>query len=230
VVRSYSYTKNVEDYNLWHEELYDIAKQLPALNPDISVRCLYITRKNVFVPDPVFDETRLKEYLSFSFMLEELDEIHRIRIPEIGAYNCFAIPSMVVSEIKRRFKNAVFINQTCNVLRLTKKKYYETKMNIMLCEYFTDITIFKNNMFIFNNTFETTNVKDILYFVSALKDKFDVRQIPIYVSGKISLSELKELKNYFPEMMQEHDKKTMMILGPDMSSKYYNMLRLHECE
>jgi hypothetical protein len=230
VVRSYSYTKNTEDYNLWHEELYDIAKQMPALNSDTSVRCLYLTRKNVFVPDAVFDETRLKDYLSFSFALEELDEIHRIRIPEISAYNCFAIPSMVVSEIKRRFRSAVFINQTCNVLQLTKKKYYETKMNIMLCEYFTDITIFKNNMFVFNNTFETTNVKDILYFVSALKDKFDARQIPIYVSGKISLSELKELKNYFPEIMQEHDKKTMMILGPDISSKYYNMLRLHECE
>jgi hypothetical protein len=103
-------------------------------------------------------------------------------------------------------------------------------MNIAFCSNFMDVSIFRDNKFILNNSFEIFDIKDIIYFISAISDKFDIKDAPIYISGEISNSEAKNLTKFFPSIIREHNRKISLLFGVEISSKYYNLLSLHECE
>jgi hypothetical protein len=103
-------------------------------------------------------------------------------------------------------------------------------MNIVFCHNFMDISIFKNNKLILNNSFEIFDLKDIIYFISATYNKLKMENAPIYISGDISTNEIRKLKKIFPSIIQEQNKKVSLLLGSDISTKYYNLLSIQECE
>jgi hypothetical protein len=229
-LKQFSYSENIADINLWAKEINRIAE---SMTDDIAtvkatIKCLFISRKNVLVPKNVFSANDIKSYISFFFQLDELDEIHYRYIPEIEGYCCFALPSPIVSKIISRFGKSDFYTQSYQVIR--RARSYSTGMNIVFCDNFMDISIFKNNSLVLNNSFEIFDIKDIIYFVSAISDKFALKDIPIYISGNISNSEIKKLKKFFPFIIQEQHRKISLLLGPEVSTKYYNLLSLQECE
>jgi hypothetical protein len=138
------------------------------------------------------------------------------------------LPSPIVSKIISRFGKSDFYSQSYQIIRRTKN--YGTGMSIVFCDNFMDISIFKNNKLVLNNFFEIFDIKDIIYFVSSISDKFAVKDIPIYMSGNISNSEIKKLKKFFPSIVQEQNREISLLLGSEVSTKYYNLLSLQECE
>jgi hypothetical protein len=103
-------------------------------------------------------------------------------------------------------------------------------MDIVFCGNFMDISLFKDNKLILNNSFEIFDIKDIAYFISAISDRFEVKDMPVRISGDISNSEVKKLKMFFPSIVQEHNRKISLLLGTEIAAKYYNLLSLQECE
>ncbi|MDR1169712.1 MAG: DUF3822 family protein [Prevotellaceae bacterium] len=230
VLKNFSYSENIADLNLWAKEINRIAE---SITDDIAVvttpvKCLFISRKNVLIPKKIFSINNIKSYLSFFFQFDELDEIYYRYVPEIEGYCCFALPSPVVSKIISRFGKSDFYTQTYQVIH--RAKVYGTGMNVVFCDNFMDISIFKSNKLVLNNSFEIFDIRDIIYFISAIRDKFDVGNIPVYMSGNISNSEIKKLKKFFPSIIQEQNRKISLLLGSEISAKYYNLLSLQECE
>ncbi|MDR3246213.1 MAG: DUF3822 family protein [Prevotellaceae bacterium] len=227
VLKRFSYSRNITDANLWAKEINTIIDDVPVVKA--QAKCLYITQKNVLIPKNIFSEANIRSYISFLFQLDELDEIQYRYIPEIESYCCFAIPSPVVNKIFYRFGKVDVYNQVYQAIRRAGQNP-GTRMNIVFCDNFMDISVFRNNKLVLNNSFEIFDIKDIIYFISAISTKFDVKDIPLYTLGEISNKEIKILKNYFPGIVQEHNPKISLLLGPEISSKYYNLLSLYECE
>ncbi|MDR1594811.1 MAG: DUF3822 family protein [Prevotellaceae bacterium] len=230
VLKNFLYSENVADLNLWVKEIDRIAENM--IN-DIAavktpVKCLFISRKNVLIPKSIFSTNNIRSYISFFFQVDEFDEIHYQYIPEIEGYCCFALPSPVVSKIISRFGKSDFYSQSYQIIR--RAKNYGVGMSVAFCDNFMDISIFKDNKLVMNNSFEIFDIKDIIYFISAISVKFDVKDIPIYISGNISNSEIKKLKKFFPSIVQEQNRNISLLLGSEVSTKYFNLLSLQECE
>ncbi|MDR1897454.1 MAG: DUF3822 family protein [Prevotellaceae bacterium] len=228
VFKDYGYSTDISDYDSWSQETEAITELVPVSR--IPAKCLFVSRKNVLIPANIFDEKNLKNYLSFSFNVDSLEEIQYKYIPEIEGYCSFSIPSNIISPIKNRFTDVQFFNTSYQVIRRMRKTDYETYMEIVFCENYMDVTIFKEKKLIFNNSFEIFDLKDVIYFTSVVINRFDISQIPIYTSGKISNAEIMELTKYFPEIIQHQNKRITLLLGIETSSKFYNLLSLYECE
>ncbi|MDR1584139.1 MAG: DUF3822 family protein [Prevotellaceae bacterium] len=229
-LKNFSYSEDIVDANIWIKEIDKIMKEIAGSIPTIktTVKCLLISPKNVLIPQSIFSANNIKSYITFFFQLDELEEIHYKYIPEIEAYCCFVLPSPIVSKIISCFGKSEFFNQTYQVIR--RKKNYSMGMNIVFCGNFMDMCIFKDNKLILNNSFEILDIRDIIYFISAISDKLDIKGIPMYVSGDISIDEVKVLKQFFPFIVQEQNRKISLQLGTEISAKYYNLLSLQECE
>jgi hypothetical protein len=228
LLKKYSYSRNIADINLWVTEIKNITENMMEKISPIATKCLFLTQKTVLIPKTVFSETNIRSHLSLSFHLDELDEIQYRYVPEIEGYCCFAIPSPVISEIISRFGNVDIFNQTYQVIR--RPEITENRMTIVFCGNFLDISIFKNNKLVMNNSFEIFDIKDVIYFISAILKKFDIQNIPIYISGEILSRELISLNTCFPNIIPNRDKKISLLLGSEISSNYYNLLTLHKCE
>lgn len=229
MVKDYVYSKIITDNNVMAKEIGELIENIPIKN--IPTKCLFISPKNIFIPEEVFVENKLRAYMSFLFPMEELDEIHFKYISLIKGYCNFAIPSTIVSEFRKYFDDIKFYSQAYQSVYETMAKEGSEKMRVVLCENFIDITIVKDNVMLINNSFEIGGITDIVYFISALTDKFNLRNnIPIYVSGEILNTDIKELKKYFPSLIKENEKRISLLFGYDTSSKHYNLLSLHKCE
>jgi hypothetical protein len=232
VLKHFPYSENIVDFNIWTKEINKIAESMADYIHSAKplVNCLFISRKNVLIPENIFFANNIRSYISFFFQLDELDEIHYKYIPEFKAYCCFALPSPVVSKIISRFNNPNFFNQAYQIISRAKNSVTSTGMNIVFCTNFMDISIFKDNQLILNNSFEISDLRDIIYFISAIYSKFKMEDAPIYISGDISTHETGKLKKIFPSIIQEQHKKISLLLGSDISTKYYNLLSIQECE
>jgi hypothetical protein len=230
VLKHCAYSENVADLNIWGKEINRIADSVADNIAVIKtpVKCLFTSRKNVLIPKDIFSVNNIKSHLSFFFQLDELDEIHYRYIPEIEGYCCFTLPSPVVSKIISRFGKTDFYNQTYQIIRRVND--CKTGMNVVFCDNFMDVSIFQDSKLILNNSFEIFDIKDVIYFISAIFAKFDVKDIPVYLSGNISNSEVKKLKKFFPSIVQEQNKKITLLLGSEVSTKCYNLLSLQKCE
>jgi hypothetical protein len=230
VLKTFPYSENIADVNFWVKEINRITGNMIDDIPAVKTpaKCLFISRKNVLIPKSIFSVNSIRSYISFFFQLDELDEIHYRYIPEIEGYCCFALPSPIVSKIISRFGKTDFFNQVYQIIHRAKNA--GTGMNIVFCGNFMDISIFKDSNLILNNSFEIYDLKDIIYFISAISDKLNIKDIPIYISGDISNSEVKKLKAFFPSVIQEQNRKISLLLGSEISAKYYNLLSLQECE
>ncbi|MDR2026025.1 MAG: DUF3822 family protein [Prevotellaceae bacterium] len=229
VLKNFPYSENILDFNIWTKEINRIAENMAGyIHTEHPVKCLFFSRKNVLIPENIFSVNNIRPYISFFFQLDELDEIHYKYIPELEAYCCFALPSPVVSKIISRFGKSNFFNQAYQIIHRTKN--FGTGMNVVFCGNFMDISIFKDSKLILNNSFEIFDIKDIIYFIAALSDKFGMGDAPVYISGDISTNEIRNLKKFFPSIVQEQNRKISVLLGSEVSTKYYNLLSLQECE
>jgi hypothetical protein len=230
VLKHLLYSENIADFNIWVKEINRIADEVAGnIAPvKLPVKCLFISRKNVIIPKSIFSANHIKSYISFFFPLDELDEINYRYIPEIDGYCCYALPSPVISKIISRFGKADFYNQTYQIIRRVNE--YKTGMNVVFGDNFMDISIFQDSKLVLNNSFEIFDIKDIIYFISIISAKFDIKDIPIYISGNISNIEIKKLSKFFPSIVQEQNRKITVLLGSEISTKYYNLLSLQQCE
>ncbi|MDR2424152.1 MAG: DUF3822 family protein [Prevotellaceae bacterium] len=228
VLKHYIYTKNIlQD---WCDEIAEILADIRDIDSKTPAVCLYVTRKNVIIPPEILDEKTIKQHLSFWFDIEEEEEIHTRRIQEIDASICYLIPSWLITKLHTRFSNLKFLNQTCHHIRQICNDPNDTKMKLVFCGNFIDLTVFKDNALMFNNTFTYSSIVDAAYFLVAVAKKIDTLQAPLHVSGDVSIAEIDELNRCFPNMQQNHDKKMTLRLGKETSSRFYNILLLNECE
>jgi hypothetical protein len=227
------FSVNEPDFDIWCGKFDEFLLQIPVSS--IPVNCLFVSPKHTFIPADAFDATKLKQYLSFFTPLDDLDEIHYTLVPLINGYCCFAMPNYVVTTLFQRFGKVRFFSQAYQNLMQVSGKQHKNKIGMMFCNNFMEITVFKDNKFVLNNSYEIANGYDIIYFIAALNNVLDLSHPTIYTSGETFIASSNTdlvgcLQSYFPNLVQNVNRRIALLLGSDISTKYYNLLSLHECE
>ncbi|MDR2563957.1 MAG: DUF3822 family protein [Prevotellaceae bacterium] len=231
VLKNIGYGKSVSDYADQSKAIAEIIENDRILKIRYpSCNCIYVSPKSTLIPEELFTESRLRNYLEFMHTLDELDEIRYKHLPELKCYCVFALPSPVVVEIAKYQQNIAFINQAYkSIYDLTR-----IRRNNLLVSFhpgFADMNLFYEGKLQFHNVFDIHDNMDALYYISAVVKQLGVAEdTPIRVSGEISSQDIDELSRYLPSLEAEHNRRMTLLVGYERSYRYYGLLNLHECE
>ena len=230
VLKNISYGKSIAGYADLSKTIAGIIENDRFLKIGYHIcNCIYVSPKSTLIPEELFTESRLRNYLEFMQTLDELDEIYYKYLPGLKCYCVFAVPSPVVAEIAKYLPAAVFLNQSYKtILDSTMEK--QNNLTVSFHPGFADITLFYEGKLQLHNVFDIHDNKDALYYISAVVKQFDVAEgTPIRVSGEIGGRDLDELAHYLPSLKTEHNRRMTLLVGYERSYRYYGLLNLHEC-
>lgn len=193
---------------LRYEKIENIlnGEEILKQSPYKSVKCMYLSRKNIQVPKDYFDEQYIKTYYESTFTLEELEELHYNEIRELNFMSVFSFPNQISNLILNRFKNATFYHHTTplfNRIMPAIKTDGETLL-LFLGSSFMNVFILKNNALLLENSFAYRNHMDIAYYCMACIQqlKVNTHQLQVLIQGDVKISnELTSvLEQYIPKM------------------------------
>ncbi len=118
-------------------------------------------------------------------------------IAEKGIYNCYRIPTEIVSAIKSKFADATHRHQYTVLLKQLPLK--GDKMLVIFYPQKIVVVLTKKGKLQFINSFSYCTAEDVSYILLNTCDQLDVKNIPVEVSGLIEQSSplFKEIYKYF---------------------------------
>ena len=230
VLKNIFYRKTISDYADLSKAIAEIIENDRLLKIRYqATNCVYVSPKSTLIPEELFSETRLRNYLEFMQTLDELDEIRYKHIPELKCYTVFAMPSPVVVEITKYQSHSIFLNQSYKTLRDAVRRRTDNLM-VSFHPGFADITLFRNGQLQLHNVFDIHDNLDALYYIAAIVKQFDAETVPIRVFGEISSHDLQQLMQHLPTIETEHNRRMTLLVGYERSCRYHSLLNLYECE
>jgi hypothetical protein len=177
---------------LTDENLYDKIKQ--NLTSDAcmgksykSVDMIFVTRKSLLVPNPIFDKTKLKDLSNANFDVTDKEEIQFNKLKAISACNVFVIPSYITTLMVNTFPEINFYHEaTPFIENLIKNGSEEITISVNFYYDFMDIAVTEKGKALLYNTFAYQTATDVLYCVSSITSKLKLgKKTPIKLSGYI---------------------------------------------
>jgi len=172
-----SFEKNlpIEDITLMFDEYIESNEFLNNKNYK-SARLIWLSGKNLFVPNELFLKDDLKKHFEFIHQLDELDEIHYNKLQHLDAYSVFAIPNLAANLFAKHFKGIRFYNQQQVLLEKIISKSFLSKYRLTV--YFQDdnidIAITEAHKLLLINNFKFKSDADIVYYILLLFDQFNL--------------------------------------------------------
>ena len=224
------------DNELNDENLYDRLKSNLSDDAFIgksykSVDMIFVTPKNVIVPNTIFDKAKIKEIAGTNFDISDKEEIHFNKIKSISAHNVFVVPSFITTLMVNTFPEINFyhqatpyienaINSFGNTLCMSVNFYYD---NI-------DIAITDKGKLLIYNTFPYKSDTDVLYLISNIIEKTKTdKKTPIMLSGYVEKKDdvFKLLYKYFPNVYTADLYNDFRFPFADISEhRFYNLMNL----
>ena len=93
-IKHVGYGTEVTDADLYDKIKDNLAADAFLSKSYKSVDMIYVTRKSIIVPNPMFDKTKLKDLVSANFTISDKEEIQFNKLKSISACNVFVIPSL----------------------------------------------------------------------------------------------------------------------------------------
>ncbi len=140
-----------------------------------SSRLIWISEKNIVIPDVLFSKDDLKKHFEFIHQLDELDEIHYNKLQQLNAYSVFAIPNLAANLFAKHFNGIRFYNQQQVLLDgiIGKSFLSKFKITVFVWSDFIDIAITEAHKLLLLNSFKFKSDIDIVYYVLLLFDQFN---------------------------------------------------------
>ncbi|MBQ3688265.1 MAG: DUF3822 family protein [Bacteroidales bacterium] len=177
---------------LTDENLYDKIKQNLTFDACMgksykSVDMIFVTRKSLLVPNPIFDKTKLKDLSNANFEVTDKEEIQFNKLKAISACNVFVIPSYITTLMVNTFPEINFYHEaTPFIENLIKNGGEETTISVNFYYDFMDIAVTEKGKVLLYNTFAYQTATDVLYCVSSIISKLKLgKKTPIKLSGYI---------------------------------------------
>ncbi|MBR4440441.1 MAG: DUF3822 family protein [Bacteroidales bacterium] len=224
------------DSELNDENLYDRIKSNLSDDAFIgksykSVDLIFVTAKNVIVPNTVFDKAKIKEIASANFDISDKEEIHFNKIKSISACNVFVVPSFITTLMVNTFPEINFYHQGTpfienaissfgNILCVSVNFYYDA----------IDIAITDKGKLLFYNTFPYKTDMDVLYILSSVIEKTNTdKATPIMLSGYVNKKDdvFKLIYKYFPNVYTADLYNDFRFPFADIQEhQFYNLMNL----
>lgn len=177
---------------LTDENLYDKIKDNLSADAFLgksykSVDMIFVTRKSIVVPNPLFDKNRLKDITSINLDITDKEEIQFNKLKSISACNVFVIPSYITTLMVNTFPEINFYHQaTPFVENLIRNCSEELTVSANFYYDFIDIAVTEKGKLLLYNTFGYKEPADALYVISAVVNRLKInKKTPIKISGYI---------------------------------------------
>ncbi|MCQ2250970.1 MAG: DUF3822 family protein [Bacteroidales bacterium] len=174
------------------ENLYDKIKDNLAADAFLgksykNVDMVYVTRKSIMVPNPMFDKNRLKDLTSSNFEVTDKEEIQFNKLKSVSACNVFVIPSYITTLMVNTFPEINFYHQATPLIEnIIKNCGEELTVSANFYYDFIDIAVTEKGKLLLYNTFGYHNATDALFAVSAVVNRLKLdKKTPIRLSGYI---------------------------------------------
>jgi hypothetical protein len=203
-----------------------------------SVTFMFKSPRCTIVPLPLFDETNLNLYFEFNLIKNENEEILFNRVKAAKAAMVFSIPKPLKTAILNKYPNARIIHKSnpfiCNALSSSAK---DSSVWLNVDREFVDIAVVEKRELLFYNTFNVSNINDILYFTMYVYKlhKLSIEFTELLVSGEIGKDspDFKEIERYIKNTRfnkPPSDVTLSYTFHQLPLHQFVNLLNLYSCE
>jgi hypothetical protein len=172
-----------------------------------SINITHINNTATFIPNVLFEEENLADYLKFSISLENQSNIAFDSIANIQAKVVFLPFTRINNYIFDKLGSFNFTHHSNKLLKyfLTKNPQNSFKNTYLFFRKDTfDCFILQNNKLLFYNNFTFQNEADVLYFLLFTFEQFALKQDAnsLFISGDLKSSDIiyTNLKKYFKQL------------------------------
>ena len=207
-LKYFSFKKIENEQELLQEIQELIALEKLAESSYDSIQVTAINNTLAFVPNVLFEENNLADYLKFANKLEPTDVLSYDSIDSIDAkivYKPFTTINNYLFEVFGSFEASHHCEKLLHYFQQESKQ----SLNIKKCYlYFRENTfdcfILNQNKLLFYNNFTFQNNEDVLYFLLFTFEQYKLKQEnnPILISGDLSSSSslFQLLQKYFKQL------------------------------
>ncbi|MCQ2973220.1 MAG: DUF3822 family protein [Bacteroidales bacterium] len=226
------YDTELSDDNLYDSIKTNLSKDSLLSKSYKSVDMIFVTKKNIIVPNTIFDKTKLKELVSANFSINENEEeIQFNKIKSISACNVFVIPSFVTTLMVNTFPEINFYHQATPFIENAIKNYgNDISVSVNLYYDTIDIVITNQGNLMFYNSFAYKTSSDALFILSTIFEKLKIKKTtPIMLSGYITKKDdnFKLLYKYFPNVyMADLNNSYEFPFSDVQEHQFYNLMNL----
>ncbi|MBC34729.1 MAG: hypothetical protein CL663_01610 [Bacteroidetes bacterium] len=234
--------QEIVNYTLLADELNTIIDRIDVIKRRFSkVLVLFEGEKSSLVPTPLFEETKLPDYLKFHYKLDTDEEVMSNHLQNLDAYNVFSIPFKIKELIKSKFINTKFCHQSTTLIEslLVKLKNQQSGNTVFINyrESSFDIIYLKNGKMHFYNSFHYRTAEDFVYFIIFTLEqlKLNPETIDLCLLGEIDKSSkyyqllYKYVRNI--RFIERNDFYTYSyVLDNIPSNHFYNLFNASSCE
>ncbi len=151
---------------------------------------IYSSHKSTLVPYDFFNKSILKEYFTMNFEMDELEEIHFNKLPELKLVNVFSIPSEITTLMVNKFPELRFYHQSTTLIdglaKKSRKKGY--MIGVLVCGKYFDIAVTHNGELLLSNNIRFSNEQDFVYHIMNIYKQLNIpnRETHLYLGGDIT--------------------------------------------
>lgn len=194
-----------EELAVIFSELVSKDKHLPKEPSKVTV--LYVSPNYSMVPTALFIPEKSKEILGLTHTIDELDELNFSPIDSLESTLLFAMPSAIVSKIKKLYPNAQLISQVAPFLnRLQKENQgHPCFVGVHINENFFDLAIFSAGKLLLLNAFSYQSPSDVLYHIANALNAFQHSEVKISLAGATEerLAIIPALKKFYSNTVND---------------------------
>jgi hypothetical protein len=143
------------------------------------------------IPATFHEPDGIRNHLQLNFSLPENLRFYADRLPELNAWNAWAIEPGIDDALRRHFPQCVLLHATTPLLRWIALSMKQSQPGNRMFLHFDrqkfDIAIFADNQLQFFNSFSFENVEDILYYTLYSAEQLKIRpsEIDLQLCGDI---------------------------------------------
>ena len=191
VLKSYAYLQQSNDAGVLKSALHQIFledKLLQLSYQKTRIACWHV--KNTYVPDRLFQEEDKATYLEKMFEFDDQDELLSDELAPLHVANVYVLNKEILSILKNSFPDAKILHGSTALL-LGQNKASELLVDdhvyVNVTGEYLQISYFKGNEFIFNNSFHFRTAKDFIYYVLLVYEQFKLKPeiAPLTISGQM---------------------------------------------
>lgn len=199
-----------------------------------------IHHRSTLIPDAVFDENRLEEYLALNFELEEGERYKADRLINLKARNVYVIPSGIDKYITSRWPGVSirhYATPLIDSLMLTRRGQEDQVAYAHVQYGHFELCMFQGEELKLYNTFHYKTAEDLAYFLLFVFEQLRIDPQTVKVEFLGELDEQSAIYSLIRKYVREvgFGKRSDTVdlsggLGSIPSHHYYNLFHQFLCE
>ena len=197
------------------------------------------SNKFVFIPNEIYDQSKLTEYVKF-LNPNKSDPVLTRNLNTRSIKNVFIVDSFLQSKVLAHYPKAIITSQANSFIEGNAKSLkidlpYQLFLNIQAATF--EACLYLNNELSFYNLIEYKTIEEFNYFLLAIITQFNLTapNTSVFLTGKINPGEelYTRIKKYFSKIKLADGDSLVdrnYIFHPVQSHTYFSLLSLTLCE